>query len=218
MATPFDNLSMLAPEIIESMNDRVLGEFELSDETPVVDDITHSKLFSSSNAQAPIADYVHANRLGNNATNLFPGPITNPDVPRNVTATFETGWTAGNITVVGTDQFDDVVTEVIVAVAGSTVNGVKIFKTVTSITKGSVGAAKTVSIGIGTKLGIVGNVVGTFGILTAGDIVEAVDIDATYNAFTPTTEPDAATTYVVMVNVQVTPTQDSHTHTVTVSV
>lgn len=95
---------------------------------------------------------VHA-ALAGNAAPAFPGPFTSPAVPRNVTATFAGSYDGGDITFVGT-RLGQVQTETIVASAGSTVAGTKIFDTVTSASRSTTGAtANTVSLGWGEKLG-----------------------------------------------------------------
>lgn len=154
------------------------------------------------NVATASATAVHAAVAGNAAQNLFPGPITNPAVPRNLTATFAASYDGGNITIVGTNQFDEPTTEVIVASAGNTVAGLKIFKTVTSITKGAVGAnAATVSIGTGVKLGVVPIPVGGSPVLLfTNGVGEAVTWDATNNAFTATSAPNGARSYVLNFN------------------
>ena len=163
---------------------------------------TATRTFSLENVAAAVADGVHAAFAGNDASNDFPGAFTNPVVPRNVTVTFGATWDGGDVTVVGTDQFDAAVSETIADNPGSAVAGVKIFKTVTSATKEAVGAAAgTASIGTGDKLGIAADVVGAFGALLVGTTPEAVTVDATYDAFTPTTVPDGAVDYTLMVNV-----------------
>ncbi len=87
--------------------------------------------------------------------------ITNPSVPRNITAT--AGGTAIDIkavqvTITGTNYADKVITETLpvftVDTAG-TVTGNKAFKTVTSISIPAMdGAGATVAIGFGEKLGL----------------------------------------------------------------
>lgn len=93
-------------------------------------------------------------RAANSGTNTFAG-LVNPDMPRSLDIIFGAGWDGGNVTVVGTDQFDAAVTEVVVAVANSTVLGIKTFKTITSATKASVGASAAVAqLLCGTRIGI----------------------------------------------------------------
>ena len=87
--------------------------------------------------------------------------ITSPGVPRNITAT--AGGTAGDIkavqvTVVGTNFADEVITEVLPVFTVDTagiVTGNKAFKTVTSISIPAMDeAGVTVAVGFGEKLGL----------------------------------------------------------------
>lgn len=87
--------------------------------------------------------------------------ITNPDVPRNLTAT--AGGTATDIknvavTVTGTDENGSVITEtlpVFTLDTAGTVIGSKVFKTVTSYSVPAMdGTGATVAIGTGSKLGV----------------------------------------------------------------
>ncbi len=87
--------------------------------------------------------------------------ITNPSVPRNITAM--AGGTAGDIKAVqvlitGTDFNDKVITESLPAFTVDTagiVTGSKAFKTITSISIPAMdGAGATVAIGFGEKLGL----------------------------------------------------------------
>lgn len=89
--------------------------------------------------------------------------ITQPDVPRNITAT--AGGTAGDIkavavTITGTDENGVAITEVLPAFTvdtAGTVTGSRIFKTVTSYSVPAMdGTGATVAIGTGDKLGIGG--------------------------------------------------------------
>lgn len=88
--------------------------------------------------------------------------LTNPDVPRNLTATVATETAndvkAVAVTVVGTNYNDEVITETLPAFTDNTpgtVVGVKAFKTVTSASVPAMdGASPTVSIGVGTKFGL----------------------------------------------------------------
>lgn len=144
---------------------------------------------------------VHAARAGNNATNLFPGPITNPAIPRNLTATAAASYDGGALTIVGTDQFNRVITEVITPVPSSTVVGNKAFKTVTSITKAAVGAnAATVSVGTGVKLGLPVKVKAPVHSFAANGTAEAGTLDVTNQTITPTTAPNGTNDYKLMVS------------------
>ena len=87
--------------------------------------------------------------------------ITQPSVPRNITAT--AGGTATDIkaitvTITGTNHLDEVISEVLPAFTldtAGTVTGNKAFKTVTSITvPAHDGVGATTAIGFGEKLGL----------------------------------------------------------------
>lgn len=87
--------------------------------------------------------------------------ITNPSVPRNITAT--AGGTVASIkavqvTVTGTNYADEVITEdlpVFTVDTAGTVSGLKAFKTITSISIPAMdGAGATVSIGFAEVLGL----------------------------------------------------------------
>lgn len=91
---------------------------------------------------------------------VITGGITNPSIPKNITATV--GGTAANITakqviITGTNFTDAPITETLPAFTAATpgtVQGNKAFKTITSITIPANGAGVTTSIGFGEKLGI----------------------------------------------------------------
>jgi len=152
------------------------------------------------------ATAVHASVRGDVATNPILTPV-NPDVPRNVTATFGAAWDGGDIVVTGTDQFGQAgVTETLVSNPGTIRTGTKIFKTITSLAKTAIGVAaggtNTVTIGTGTKLGILVNpLAGSPVILYVDGVAEAVTMDTATHAFTPTTAPNAAHVYVLMMNI-----------------
>lgn len=173
----------------------------VADELEVLANVPRALLISVGPIAAKSATAVHASVAGNAAANLFPGPITNPASPRNVTAVAAASYDGGSLTIVGTDQFDRPQTEVIAAVAASTVLGTKIFKTITSITKAAVGAdAAGVSVGTGDKIGVPYNIANNVGHAYVGTTIEAATIDSTVDGFTPTTVPNA-TTYVLVANV-----------------
>lgn len=152
-----------------------------------------------SNVVAKGTTDVHA-ALAGTAAVAFPGPITNPAMPRNIRAVFAASYDGGNLTITGTDQFGNTQTETIVAAAASTVVGVKVWKTITSIVKAAVGVnAATVSIGTGDKLGL-GLLPGsTFYILTVNGVAEAGTLDEANGGITPTTVPNGTADYNVLV-------------------
>lgn len=86
-----------------------------------------------------------------------------PDIPRNITVTVTAGDTAdtmGTITIDGTNYLDEVITEDITPVAGSTIAGLKAFKTVTAVTgagwviDGAEGTEDAITIGTGNEIGL----------------------------------------------------------------
>lgn len=117
---------------------------------------------SAANAVAADADGVHAAiECSDSETTEVTTGITNPAVPRNITAT--AGGTAGDIkavqvTITGTNYDDEVITETLPAFTVDTagiVTGSKAFKTVTGISIPAMdGAGATVTIGWGDKLGL----------------------------------------------------------------
>lgn len=163
----------------------------------------YAKLFLLSAPAAANLTGVHA-ALAATAANLFPGPITNPPIIRNLVVDFSAGWDGGNVTIVGTDQFSDApVTEVFAAVPATTVVGLKIFRTVFSITKGIIGTAGTASVGVGGKLGIQGKLLNTAdALLFANNVIEAATLDATFNGYVPTTAPNGAVNFMLLANVK----------------
>jgi len=122
--------------------------------------ISHLSL-SATEAVAASTTGVHAAVTDNGAQQVITADITNPPFTRCITAT--AGGTAGDIkaiqvTVVGTNINDEVITEILpvftVDTAG-TVVGLKAFKTVTSITiPAHDGTGATTAIGFGDKIGL----------------------------------------------------------------
>lgn len=161
-----------------------------------------AKAFLFTAPAAASATGVHASVAGT-AANVFAAPFTNPAIPRNITGVFAAGWDGGDLTVVGTDQFDQKIQEVITSpgAGGGTVVGSKCFKTITSARKGAIGInAAGASIGTGTKLGVGAKFAGTFGVVWVDDVVEAVTVNVANSTFAPTTAPNAARNYKLLVN------------------
>lgn len=127
--------------------------------------------------------------------------ITSPANPRNVSCAFGAAWDAGDVTITGTDQFDRVQTEVIADNAGNSVAGVKIFKTITSITWEAAGTDGTLDVVTGDKLGLPLPLKYAWGIELVAGVAEACTFDATYHAFTPTTVADGGKDYTLLVPV-----------------
>jgi hypothetical protein len=116
---------------------------------------------SAAKATAADTDGIHAAIADNGAQQVITTGITNPSVPRNITAT--AGGTAGDIkaiqvTIEGTNYNDEVITETLPAFTvdtPGTVEGSKAFKTVTKITvPAHDGTGATTAIGFGEKLGL----------------------------------------------------------------
>lgn len=122
--------------------------------------IAHYQIAAAS-AVVPDVDGVLAAHTDDGAEEVKTTGITNPAVPRCITAT--AGGTAGDIKavqviIVGTNILDEVITETLpvftVDTAG-TVTGNKAFKTVTSITiPAHDGTGATTSVGFGDKYGL----------------------------------------------------------------
>jgi hypothetical protein len=102
------------------------------------------------------ATYVHAAVTLTTAVLTVTTDITNPDVPRTVTAKGNASGIAGNVIVTGTNMEGEKITDTIALSGTAEVEGVKAFKTITAIqlpiktnTSGD-----TVSIGIASKIGL----------------------------------------------------------------
>jgi hypothetical protein len=115
----------------------------------------------AADAVAADADGVHAAVEDTGEEQEITAGITNPTVPRNITAT--AGGTAGDIKAVqvvveGTNYADEEISEALPAFTGNTagiVVGSKAFKTVTKVTiPAHDGTGATTSIGFGDKLGL----------------------------------------------------------------
>jgi hypothetical protein len=147
---------------------------------------------------------VQAGYAANQGSNTFTG-VTNPDVPRNLQVFFAAGWDGGDVTVVGTNQFSNALSEVFTTGSNVLRVGAKIFKTITSITKGSVGASSALaSVGPENTLGIVGVLADTSNaLLFANNVAIGGTLDAVNQAFTPQASqvPDGVLGYALLANV-----------------
>lgn len=161
-------------------------------------------------AAVPAAGVACHAAVAGSAANAFPGPFINPTLARSLDCVFAAGWDGGNVTVTGVNQFNEAVSEVYVAVPGTTVAGTKIFSSITAAAKATVGAAAdTVQLQTGGKIGIFMRLADTVGLLFVNDPADfapptdcpdGVVLDATYNAFTPESSPDGAITYKLFCN------------------
>jgi len=123
--------------------------------------LTHGHIaihrWTAAEAVAASADGVHAAITMLATTQTITTGITNPVTPRNISITgAKAGETpTGDVVITGTDIFDQVITDTIALDGDNTVQGVKAFKTVTSIAiPVRVTEADTVSIGWGDLLGL----------------------------------------------------------------
>lgn len=159
---------------------------------------SYAKLFKFVDVAAKAVE-IHAAVL-ETAANLFPGPFTNPAIPRSVEIVFASGWAGGDVTVYGTNQFGAAISEVIADNPGNTVAGVKIFKTITSASKETVAGSGTDTclLQTGAKIGFLATIAAAFGICLCGATSEAVTIDTTYHAWTPTTAPNGTNDYTLV--------------------
>lgn len=146
------------------------------------------------NALADSANAVHAAYATGVNVN-FPGPFTNPDVPRNARLDFSALYDGGDITVTGTDINDAALVEVVADVPGGSAYSVGCFKTITAAVQQALGAGGvTCSIGYGHKFGLAVTPAKPTGVLDVAGVTEAVTIDsaATTQGFTPTSLPNGA--------------------------
>ena len=118
---------------------------------------------------------VHAAHNASGA-NSFPGPITDPDVPRVVKCVATAGYDGGDVTVTGTDAFDATLVETISPSGGVTIEGVKGFKTVTGIEKTTVGVTGSVSIGTGVRFGVGRSIQDTLAFGVVDSVWEAIRV------------------------------------------
>lgn len=116
---------------------------------------------SAANAIAPSTTGIHAAVTDNGAQQTITTSITNPAVPRNITAT--AGGTAADIKAIqviinGTDLNDEVISETLPVFTENTagsVTGSKAFKSVTSVViPAHDGTGATTAIGFGDKYGL----------------------------------------------------------------
>lgn len=166
-----------------------------------------------SGSLTPAADSaagVHAG-VAASAANAFPGPFTNPDVARSVQLVFGVGWDGGDVVLAGTDILNAAIGETITnpGAGGGIVTSLKAYKTVTSATKGAVGASgATCSIGRHHKFGVSKQLSIAIGAVTRNGVSELCTFDATNNTFNPSNLPDGTAVYRWAV-----PTTAAHTHT-----
>lgn len=190
----------------------VSGEAALADkmESAVLhDQLNHTgaKIFQYDNLAAADTTSVAANFMGNAATLIFGGVITNPAVPRSLVVNFEALWTGGDIIIVGTDQFDNEQSETFPSNPGGAHNGSKVFKTVTQISRTVLaGAAKKVDVGRDNLIGVSAPIAAGYMLLLqdTNAFEAAAAYDTTVCAFTPTTAPNGVHDYKLLANLATT--------------
>ncbi len=141
---------------------------------------------------------VHAAIASDNAAPVTTA-LTSPAIPRTLQIVFTALWDGGDVTVVGTDQFDAAVTETFLNVPGTTVQGVKVFKTVTSISNQTVGAGGglTATVQTAAKLGLPSIPTGPGSLATCDGALDAANLGLTYGSVTFTTPPDGSRAFVL---------------------
>jgi hypothetical protein len=148
---------------------------------------------------------VLAAKAGNGATRSWSTGITNPVHPRSLHVVFAGAYDGGNVTITGRDQFGRNQTETIVASAGNTVQGTKIWRSISRIalptTAGGNAATMTVETGSDNLIGLPVPLSGTWGLGLHDGTAEIMTWNATVHAFTPTTTPDGSVDFTVLVPV-----------------
>jgi hypothetical protein len=138
---------------------------------------------------------------GSDSGSIFPGPFTNPDVPRNARVTMASGYDGGDVILAGT-RFGAPVQETFAAGSGVVRVGAQVFDAFAGARKASIGsAAATVSIGTGDKLGLAGALRDAAVVAFVDGTFEAPTVDAAMGAITPTTVPNGSHSYLVIGNV-----------------
>ena len=159
---------------------------------------TAAAAFGAFAAPAAAGVDVHAAIASDNAAPVTTG-LTSPAIPRTLQVVFAALWDGGDVTIVGTDQFDAAVTETIADVAGTTVQGVKVFKTVTSIATETVGAggALTATVQTGEKLGLSALPSAPGALATVDGVNTTAALNTTYGSVLFGSAPDGIKNFVL---------------------
>lgn len=146
---------------------------------------------------------VLAAKAGNSAISSWSTGITNPAHIRSLQVVFAGSYDGGNITITGLDQFGRAQTETITANAGNTVQGTKVWKTISTIAKAAVGGnAATFTVQTGTDhLGLPVPLLGTWGMGLADGVAELMTFNATVHSFKPATTPDSSVDFTILMPV-----------------
>lgn len=125
----------------------------------------------------------------------FPGPFTNPDVPRNARIDYSALYDGGDTALTGTDINDAAINETVADTPGGTSYSTKCFKTITAAVQQNLGAGGvSASIGYGHKFGVQNAPALAGGVCDVNGTTEpcVVDVTAGQIGFSPTTLPDGA--------------------------
>ena len=166
----------------------------------------------SGKPDAASVNSVHLNFNSAVANPIITG-ITNPadlgavgfgGCARACSVTGAAGWDGGDVTLNGLDIRGNAVSELfkVVDIAGFTKPGVQVFAKVLSITHSLVGAGVLLaSVGVGDKLGFAqgGPCFGPAVIFVTGVGELPAALDHTYQSVTPTSVPNAAKTYLLLI-------------------
>lgn len=185
---------------VKSENPNVSDDLEILAGSP-----SRSTIIPALVPAAKSATGVHAAIRGDTSIAAVTTGLTNPAIPRNASSTTGASWDGGNTVVVGTSQFNAAQTETIINVAGTTVYGAKIFKTVTSINHTvlgtDAGGTNTYSVGTGDKLGVAYNIVDATALLFVDGVAEAATVDITNDAYVATSVPNGTKSFVLVCSV-----------------
>src|SRR5580765_1151801 len=119
-------------------------------ELPASEGNTHVEVGVPSAAGDPAS----AALAGNSATKAF-SALVNPDMPVTIGIDWDAAWDGGDVNIAGTNQFDEPVSETLVADPGNLTQTLNAYKTITSAAKTAVGAnAATATLAFGNRIGV----------------------------------------------------------------
>lgn len=138
---------------------RALTPADLLQSAPVLGAGSLAALFAQHYQIAPLAvaaAVIHAAiTLPSTGTTAVTTAIVNPDVPRTLTITGNAVGISGNVVIAGTNIAGAAISDTIALSGTDTVEGVKAFRTVTSITVPARNAeGDTATVGVGKKFGL----------------------------------------------------------------
>lgn len=117
--------------------------------------VAHFQVAAANAVAASDTGILAATAMPGSGTTVVTEGITNPAVPRALKIKGNAAGITGNVVIAGTNYADEALTETIALNGATAVDGVKAFKTVTSITIPPRNAeGNTVSVGYNDKLGL----------------------------------------------------------------